>query len=278
MRNRFTSVRNLYSALFVALLPLFASMADELVISTPAEIHGDLESVVCKSTDRESAVVRLFEKMGASSEEITIEKPGGVHNIVLRKAGSSDETIIVGAHYDKVLRGCGAIDNWTGIVVLANIYRSLRSVPTQKSLEFVAFGREEEGLLGSKAMVGKMSKDQIARTCAMVDLDSFGMGAVQAATNLSSSKLVDLASTLAKQSKIPFGHSSLPGADGDSTPFRDRKIPAILLHGLTLDWPGTLHSERDQLKAVKPEGVYSGYRLALLMVVEIDQAPLDKWR
>src|SRR5262249_55597885 len=105
MRNR---MRSLFAALFLAIVPLIAWSADDPVIATPAEIQADLESVVCKSTEREAAVVKLFEKMGASSEEITIEKPGGVHNIVMRKTGSGDGTVIVGAHYDKVLRGCGA--------------------------------------------------------------------------------------------------------------------------------------------------------------------------
>jgi len=278
VRDRFTRIRSVSAALFLGLAPWFWSAAEGLVIATPAEIQADLESVVCKSSAREAAVVNLFGKMGASPEDITIEKTGGIHNVVIYKKGNSEEKIIVGAHYDKVSPGCGAIDNWSGIVILANIYRSLRGVLTQKSVEFVAFGGEEEGLLGSKAMAGKMNKEQIAITSAMINLDSFGMGAVQAAANLSSPKLVDFAAALAKELNIPFGNSPIGGADADSSSFRVRKIPAITLHALTGGWEQTLHSDNDQLKVVKLVSVYTGYRFALLMVVEIDQAPLDKWR
>jgi aminopeptidase YwaD len=251
--------------------------ADAPAISTPGALKAELDGVVCKQGEREAAVVSLFEKMGAGPQEITIEKPNGIHNVVVRKAGMSEETIIIGAHYDKASHGCGAIDNWSGVVALANIYRSLRNLQTQKTLEFVAFGEEERGLLGSKAMAGKLSKEQMARTSAMVNLDSFGMGNVQAATNLSSPKLLELASTLAARLQIRFETAPIAG-DSDSSPFRNRKIPAITLHGMAGEWWKTLHSENDRAEAVNLQSVYLGYRLGLLMVLEIDQAPLDKWR
>ncbi|HKP11154.1 MAG TPA: M20/M25/M40 family metallo-hydrolase, partial [Blastocatellia bacterium] len=224
------------------------------------------------------AVRALFEKMGAPADGITVEKFGGVENLVVRKPGATAETVIVGAHYDKVSRGCGAIDNWSGIVAMAHVYRSLRNVRLQKTLLFVAFGKEEEGLIGSKAMVGAMSKEHAAQVCAIVNLDSFGMGAAQAAANMSSKKLMELAAALAKRMQMPFGDAAVADAGADSMPFLERHIPAITLHGLTSDWMKVLHTDDDKPAKVEPLSVYLGYRLALGLVIEINNAPCGQWR
>jgi hypothetical protein len=69
----------------------------------------------------------------------------------------------VGAHYDKVSDGCGAGDNWFGVVAVAYIYRTLKDIPLKKTLVFVAFEKEEKGLVGSRAMAEAIDKEQVAR-------------------------------------------------------------------------------------------------------------------
>src|SRR5205809_7443481 len=76
-------------------------------------IKADMQLHVCKNGHRLEAVKALFRKKGASDDEIRIDALDGVENLVVEKKGKSDETIIVGAHYDKVSNGCGALDNWT---------------------------------------------------------------------------------------------------------------------------------------------------------------------
>ncbi|MEN3334092.1 MAG: hypothetical protein V7641_3457 [Blastocatellia bacterium] len=267
----------------VLLLPLLAASGfkdadNKPVISTPDEIKAEFADVVCQNGKRQAAVKALFEKMGASVNDITVEKFGSVENLVIRKPGATPETIVIGAHYDKVPAGCGAIDNWSGIVALAHVYRSLRNLKTQKTLLFVAFGKEEEGLVGSKAMVKAMSKEQAAGVCAMVNMDSFGMGATQAAANMSSRKLMELAATLTKRMHIPYNNAPINGGDADSSSFIDKKIPAVTLHGLAGDWTKVLHTANDQPAKVDTVGVYLGYRLALGMVIEINNVPCDQWR
>src|SRR5262249_24705431 len=95
-------------------------------LSTPEEIQSEFNSVPCQNGDRLKSVKALFEKMGAKPEEITIEKDRGVENVVIRKLSThnSSEKIVIGAHYDKVSDGCGALDNWTGVVAVAHIYRA----------------------------------------------------------------------------------------------------------------------------------------------------------
>src|SRR5688572_5447914 len=118
--------------------------------------------------------------MGAPASDISVEKFDGVENITLLKRGSTPEVIVIGAHYDKVSHGCGAIDNWTGVVAIAHLYRTIKDQPLKKSVLFVGFGREEDGLVGSKEMVRAIGKEGRARYCAMVNIDSLGLGVPQA--------------------------------------------------------------------------------------------------
>ena len=264
--------------LFLATLASSGTQQDQLVISTPEEFKAEFESVPCKDEDRLNAVKVLFEKMGASQSEISIEKYKNVENLVVRKQGASEEMIVIGAHYDKVPEGCGALDNWTGIVTLARLYKSLRNQLLKKTIVFVAFGKEEKGLIGSRAMVGAIDKDHVAQYCEMINFDSLGLAMPQVADNMSSKKLGSFAADVAKELKVPFNHASIEGADADSSSFIGKKIAAVTIHGMTNEWPTILHTSNDQPAKVKPVSVYLGYRLALAMVIRLDNLACGEYR
>jgi hypothetical protein len=249
-----------------------------IAIATPQQIAGEFQSVPCQNEDRLGTVESLFKRMGASPSEVSEEKFKNVENLVIRKEGLSQEIIVVGAHYDKVRPGCGALDNWTGIVTLAYLYKSLKDVPLKKTVLFVAFGREEDGLIGSRAMVRAIPKQQVSQYCAMINLDSFGLGRPQVDDTISSKKLEVLAAGLAQEMKMLFGHAPIEKANADSSPFLSKKIPAITLHGLTNQWPTILHSPKDVPSTVQTEGVYLGYRLALAMLSRVNSLSCDAFR
>ncbi|HYE72449.1 MAG TPA: M28 family peptidase, partial [Blastocatellia bacterium] len=106
-----------------------AAISSGLKMSPVEEFKAELESVPCDNKARLNAVKALFEKMGAAAGDIEVEDSKGVANVIIRKPGASSETIIIGAHYDKVSAGCGAIDNWTGIVSIAHLYRTVKDLP-----------------------------------------------------------------------------------------------------------------------------------------------------
>jgi Zn-dependent M28 family amino/carboxypeptidase len=273
------------TAVILAILSLTQeAQRDEISISTPEEIKSEFVSVPCKNEDRLGAVKALFEKMGAKPEEITVEKFRNAENIVIRVPGSDEsaEKIVIGAHYDKTAEGCGAVDNWTGIVVLAHIYRAMKTVPLKKSLLFVAFGNEEKGLLGSAAMVKEIKKEEVPNYCAMVNIDSLGLAPLHSAINMSSGKLIDMAGRIAKEMKIPFSYAQLPRADSDSTSFVRNKIPAISIlglgGGLGSGWQDILHTKNDQVNKINHEKVYQGYRLSLALLVRIEESSCKAFR
>ena len=127
-------------------------------------------------------------------------------------------------------------------------------------------------------MVNDIKKDQLSGYCAMINIDSLGLTSPQAFTTISSKKLVTLTADLAKQMKIPFQLISIPTADGDSSPFRERKIPAISITGLSNEWHQILHTNQDQSFKVNSASVYDGYRLALSLYGEIENSACDAFR
>jgi hypothetical protein len=270
------------SILLLSALPLISSASQtpqrQLVISTREEIAEEFKNVPCKNADRQGAVRALLERMGAPSPEIVVEKFKNVENVVVRKKGVSEEKIIVGAHYDKVDDGCGAIDNWTGIVTVAHLYKTFRDVVPNKTIVFVAFGKEEDGLIGSEAMSRAITKEEKTQYCAMINIDSLGMGAPQVTDENSSYKLGVLAEQLAEKLRVPFAHSSFVGADSDAHSFKAKGIPTLDMHGLTKNWRLYLHSSSDKTANLKTESVYLGYRFVLAALVSIDTSACNAYR
>jgi len=262
---------------FVAAIPAGAQESG-LNISTPDQIKEDFSTVPCDDKKRLESVKSLFERAGLPSSEVTTDKYKDVENFVWTKKGESAEKIVIGAHYDKVADGCGALDNWTGVVTLSHLYRTLKDVPLKKTLVIVAFGKEEKGLIGSRAMTNAIDKDQAAEYCAMINVDTLGLSPPQVANNMSSKKLAQFTEDLAKEMKMPFARASIPGADSDSSSFVAKKIPAVTIHGMNNEWPKLLHSNNDQSAKVNPGSVYLGYRLVLAMVVRLDQSPCAAYR
>lgn len=247
--------------------------------STPEQMQEDIKLVPCKgNSERLRAVKTLFEKMGARETDISIENLSDVENITIRKQGASSELIVIGAHYDKVSHGCGAVDNWTGIVTAAHIYKTIKDVPLKKSVLFVGFGREEEGLIGSRQMVKSINKEQLDQYCAMINIDSLGLGIPQVENRLSSKKLVAIAADLAKRMQIPFHQGAVFQSDADSSSFLERKIPAISIHGLSNQWREVLHTNEDKVSKVNPMSLYMGYKLALALFGEVEKSACDAFR
>ncbi|HEY3131214.1 MAG TPA: M20/M25/M40 family metallo-hydrolase [Acidobacteriota bacterium] len=240
-------------------------------------MKADLETAPCDNRERLAAAKKLFERMGASESDISIDHYRFVENLSLRKQGDGPDTIILGAHYDKVPKGCGAVDNWSGVVTVAHVYKTLHDSQLNKTLLFVMFGKEEEGLRGSKAMVKSMSEDQMSQVCAMINVDSLGMGAPQVAENLANKKLLWRVKGLAKALNFPFGEAPVPG-DSDSSSFLAKKIPAVTIHGLTNDFRKVLHTDNDRAAAANAESLYLNYRLIVELITSLDATDCAVWR
>jgi carboxypeptidase Q len=80
-----------------------------------------------------------------------------VANVVAQITGSElpDQIVLVGAHLDSWQAGTGAQDNGTGVSMVLEAARGIAALhrPPRRTVRFVLFGGEEQGLLGSAAYV-----------------------------------------------------------------------------------------------------------------------------
>ena len=82
-----------------------------------------------------------------------------IPNVIGEISGAErpDEVVIVGAHLDSWQPGTGAQDNGTGVASVLEAARAIQALdrPARRTIRFVLFGGEEEGLLGSHAYVNR---------------------------------------------------------------------------------------------------------------------------
>lgn len=119
------------------------------------------------------------------------KKSGQSYNVIGVLEGTDfnlkNEALVIGAHYDHLGRGGagslaansteihhGADDNASGVAALIEIARQFSMSKTNKrTLIFIAFGGEEEGLLGSKYYVNNPAFP-LVKTVAMINMDMVG--------------------------------------------------------------------------------------------------------
>jgi hypothetical protein len=86
-----------------------------------------------------------------------------VNNVIAEIPGREDPNsiVIVGAHLDSWHPGTGAQDNGTGVATVLEVARAVQSLgrPPRRTMRFVLFGGEEEGLVGSNAYSKKHRAD-----------------------------------------------------------------------------------------------------------------------
>lgn len=268
----------------LAAMPIFgqavatAPAPVETKISSEEELMADVKVGPCKNEDRLEAVKALFKRVGASDADIKVEKIDKAQNVVVTRKGKTDEIVVVGGHYDKVDVGCGIVDNWSGIVILAHLYRTITTTETNKTFVFVAFDREELGLVGSRDMAKAIPKDARAKYCAMVNLDSFGLGYPFILENASNSKLTKAAKELGESLKVPVNSAEIPGASSDSASFNEIKIPAITLSALSPKWPEVMHQPKDKIDAVIPGSIRVGYQFVLRYLTKMEEAGCSAYK
>ncbi len=151
---------------------------------------------------------------------------------VLPGAQRPGEYNIVGAHYDSV-NNPGADDNASGVAGVIETARVLSQYSFEESLVFVAFDREEQGLIGSTAYaaahpfgsLGMVSMDMIAYNPAGA---SNNQARLYTRDGLQNSATTGLASALNLYGGLTPVFSGAIGSS-DHAPFARRGVPSALL-------------------------------------------------
>ncbi len=249
---------------------------------TEGSIPGDdeLTSRVARSplsnAERMNALIELFKLGGATAADIVLQDAGrGASNVIVTKRGRTDRVIVVGAHYDKVHEGRGVIDNWTGSTLVANLHQAFHGVDTEATIVFIAFAREEEGLIGASQYVRSLSREQRAKIDAMVNLDTLAVDGTFAWQGNSTQVLVDRIVQVAAATNHPAQAARLSGGDADSSVFRRAGIPAVTVFGASQDVIfDIIHSENDSMAAFNFVHYKNAYELIIEVLKSLDARPL----
>ena len=229
-----------------------------------AVVESRLKEYVARNDQREAEIKKLFAESGCkdkylSEQTVRSQLPP---NVICVLPGQSDEVIVVGAHTDKVPAGDGVVDDWSGASLLPSLYQSLDAEPRRHTYVFVGFTGEEKGLVGSEYYVHHLGPEQRAKTVAMVNMDTLGVGPTKVWASHADKNLLRALSQTAASMKLPLSGVNVDGlGTADSESFAEVKIPRITIHSITQEtWP-ILHSSHDRLSAVKMDDYYNSYLL-----------------
>lgn len=120
----------------------------------------------------------LFESYGLDVTLEPFDYSGNTYyNVVAVQLGSvfPDQEYILGAHYDSV-NNPGADDDASGVALMLEAARILTQYDSEYTLRFIAFDREEQGLIGSYAYVAAHAGDDI-QAMVQADMVAYNTGA-----------------------------------------------------------------------------------------------------
>lgn len=185
-----------------------------------------------------------------------------------------NEFVVIGAHLDHVgsqagLLFPGANDNASGSSAVLEIAKAFvqGGLKPKRSIIFVLFAGEEQGLLGAKYFVDNWKKGYNKIT-AMLNLDCVGYGdSIQVGNGKSAPKLWDIANQIDKTSFKSMVERTWNGGGADATSFHEKGIPC--LYFVTTNSYEHLHLPSDKVETLNPELFEKLVKLAHLTTLEI---------
>ena len=199
-------------------------------------------------------------KSGAKKVRIVVDQreyTGRSRNVVAELPGTSDEWIILTAHYDSTSLSRGSYDNMSGCIGLLEIMEAMKAAaPHRCGLRFVFCGSEERGLLGSKAYAAAHEKE-LEKAVLNINLDMIGtyMGKFIACCSAEEGLVTYLKYLSAE---LGWGIEARTGVySSDSTPFADKGVPAVSFARIAGNNQATIHNRYDTMALLSGERLQS---------------------
>jgi carboxypeptidase Q len=210
-----------------------------------------------------------------------IPGPVTVYNTVGEITGGEkpDEFVVVGAHLDSWDLGSGATDNGTGSCVVLEVARTLAALAKagmkpKRTIRFVLFTGEEQGLHGSKQYV-KRHESEMAKTSACLVHDTgtgfvkgFGLQNREAVKTLLDPQLETLKTVPGWQGL------NLRGIGGtDHLSFESVKVPGFACDQDPDEYYLTHHTQSDTFDHAKEPNLVQGAQVIAVTAMRIANLP-----
>jgi hypothetical protein len=206
-----------------------------------------------------------------------IPGPVAVYNTVgeIRGSEKPDEFVIVGAHLDSWDLGQGTTDNGTGTSVVLETARILTKagVKPKRTIRFILFTGEEQGLHGSRAYT-EQHKDELPRIsmCLVHDTGTgraIGLG-LQGRAPLKPLMEAELATL----KEIGLKEVNLRGMGGsDHASFERAGVPGFAFQQDPAEYRFTHHSQSDTLDKARPADLTQGAQAMAVIAVRVANLP-----
>lgn len=219
---------------------------------------------------------QLLSMLSKGAVTVNVASDSGVqertgYNVIGTIQGKSDETIVLGGHYDTVAAGPGAGDNGSGTATILELARVMGSRPQpEHTLVFIAFDAEELGLLGSRAYVNGLSDAQLRKLRAMLNFDMLGAGSGPLIL-MGDGNVALVARSSAQQLSIDARNAQMPAnAGSDHESFARRGIDTVFF----MRNYDKLHTPEDTIDQIQQQYLDDAGKVAQRLLERLEATPL----
>jgi carboxypeptidase Q len=175
----------------------------------------------------------------------------------IRGTEKPDEVVLVGAHLDSWDLSTGGTDNGTGAIAVLETARILKAAGVQpkRTIRFVLFGAEEEGLLGSQAYTEAHEKE-LDKFQAVLVLDN-GTGRISGMALQGREDLREMWKSMLRPAAVLDGLFVRSGnkTGTDHLAFLPFGVPSFNYDQLTRGYQHTHHSQVDDFSHTVPADI-----------------------
>ena len=271
--GEFFYVKTERAAQYGAVAVLFYDPNSEAALSATLTALSEIPAISISRSEGQGFENAIQEGKSVSVSlvvDATHEDSTSSNIIGLYKSNDNPEgkRIIVGAHYDGVDTPA-ANDNASGTAVILEMAKALseQKIKLPFDVEFVAFGAEEIGLIGSNHYVQNMTTEEVDTVIAMLNFDMVGVGDsfdIGSAEGFIARDLIKMARETLDEMGYPPTTSVTDRSD--HAPFARSGMDAIYIQvGPFLDY----HTDFDIFEAIQPEMLIKACELGTKLIVDV---------
>ncbi|GAA4295156.1 M20/M25/M40 family metallo-hydrolase [Nibribacter koreensis] len=270
------------------------TVAGGTLLTGTASVTGKLISIPAICVGKEDGL-KLKEQLANKGSAVTANiqmtnKSAKINarNVIATLQGSElpNEKIVIGGHLDSWDLATGAIDNGIGSFAVIDMARTLQALnlKPKRTIEFVMFMGEEQGLLGSEAYIEQANKDKtLDQVAFMLNYDMTNDPKGYSASQESMKPLFQSIGAIAASIDTTFKNSfsARAGLHSDHQPFMLQGIPTGGSSGgkLPNNSGDCYHADCDSFSLVNEQQLKNTVRFSTMLLyglADADQIPAKK--
>ena len=223
-------------------------------------VEGEIDRIPSILLAREDAsrIVRLLTSGQKLYADLSIPNhitgPITSSNVIAELRGSEkpDEFVVLGAHLDSWDLGTGALDNGCNAALVIDSLRAIKDsgVRPRRSIRFILFSGEEQGMVGSYSYV-RAHRDEMDKAVAVVVFDD-GIGRLTGFSLAGRKDLVGAATRVLSQVSTVAGteFTTDASADTDNFDFMLEGVPSLVANEVEANYLINYHAMSDTFDKV----------------------------